>query len=67
MIYLDKFYFNGKLCGHLFTDSSLEELHTFAASIGLRREWFQGNKAVPHYDVFSSQDRPLSGRLAQAL
>jgi hypothetical protein len=37
-------------CGHLVSDSSLEELHVFAASLGLRREWFQ-QKSVPHYDL----------------
>jgi hypothetical protein len=28
----------------------LAELHAFAASIGLRRAWFQ-DKVLPHYDV----------------
>src|SRR5436190_4285874 len=37
-------------CGHLVSDSSIEELHEFAASLGLRREWFQ-RKSVPHYDL----------------
>lgn len=37
-------------CGHLVSDSSLEELHQFAAALGLRREWFQ-RKSVPHYDL----------------
>src|SRR5215211_5340194 len=37
-------------CGHLVSDSSLEELHEFAAGLGLRREWFQ-RKSVPHYDL----------------
>jgi hypothetical protein len=32
---------------HLVSDSSLEELHTFADELGLRRAWFQGD----HYDV----------------
>jgi hypothetical protein len=33
---------------HLFADEpDCEELHAFARSIGLRREWFQGD----HYDV----------------
>ncbi len=29
------------------------ELHEFAAEVGLQREWFQGDKKIPHYDVFS--------------
>ena len=37
-------------CGHLVSDSSLEELHQFAAELGLRREWFQ-QKSIPHYDL----------------
>lgn len=32
---------------HLVSDRSLEELHGFAAQLGLRRAWFQGD----HYDV----------------
>lgn len=38
---------------HLTADTD-EELHAFAASIGLRREWFQPNERRPeanHYDV----------------
>ena len=34
---------------HLVADS-LEELHRFAQSIGLRREWFQP-QSFPHYDL----------------
>ena len=37
-------------CGHLVSDSSIEELHEFAAELGLRREWFQ-LKSIPHYDL----------------
>lgn len=37
-------------CGHLVSDSSIEDLHEFAASLGRRREWFQ-MKSVPHYDL----------------
>jgi hypothetical protein len=39
--------------GHLQADS-LEELHAFAARLGLRREWFQSKPGRPendHYDL----------------
>lgn len=29
----------------------IEELHQFAASIGLKRAWFQNHAALPHYDL----------------
>ena len=34
---------------HMFADT-LEELHLFAASIGLKRKWCQDTK-YPHYDL----------------
>lgn len=34
---------------HLTADT-VEELHAFAARIGLRRAWFQSGR-VPHYDL----------------
>ncbi len=37
----------GRRWAHLVSDASLNELHGFAADLGLRREWFQGD----HYDV----------------
>jgi Protein of unknown function (DUF4031) len=57
-ILIDSFY-NGargpvrywlRHCGHLVSDTSLEELHLFAESLGLQREWFQ-EKSIPHYDL----------------
>jgi hypothetical protein len=41
---------------HLIADS-LEELHAFAASIGLPRRWFQGAPpaSFPHYDLNGSR------------
>jgi hypothetical protein len=39
--------------GHLQADT-LEELHAFAAGMGLRREWFQSKPGRPendHYDL----------------
>lgn len=37
----------GRLWAHLVSDESLDELHSFAADLGLERRWFQGD----HYDV----------------
>ena len=44
--------FKGGSC-HLVTDGDLEELHAFAARIGMKREWFQGpgKASHPHYDL----------------
>lgn len=38
---------------HLVADT-LEELHDFAARLGLRRSWFQDRGRYPHYDVTAS-------------
>ena len=41
---------------HLFdTDDDLGKLHAFAASLGMRREWFQPHRLVPHYDLTASR------------
>jgi hypothetical protein len=56
----------GRRWAHLVSDHSYEELHAFAAQLGLRREWFQGD----HYDVPSASRveaialgaHPVSGR-----
>ena len=39
---------------HLLCDESLDELHAFAQSIGLKREYFQ-RSVVPHYDLTPSK------------
>ena len=44
----------GRWC-HLTTDGDLEDLHEFAQSIGLKREWFQEHPRVPHYDLRPSK------------
>jgi hypothetical protein len=38
-----------KAC-HLVADT-LDELHLFAAKLGLKRAWFQNNPRLPHYDL----------------
>lgn len=35
---------------HMIADS-MDELHRFARSIGLRREWLHDSRACPHYDL----------------
>lgn len=54
MVYIDDFfaqYGRMKMC-HMIADSE-EELHQFAAKIGLKREWFQDTNNS-HYDVSKS-------------
>lgn len=36
---------------HLITNGPMEELHEFAQSIGLKRQWFQDHNRHPHYDL----------------
>lgn len=36
---------------HMWTDGPIQELHVFAARIGMRREWFQNHGWLPHYDL----------------
>lgn len=35
-------------------EDRLDELHEFAEAIGLRREWFQNRRGLPHYDLVAS-------------
>jgi hypothetical protein len=51
-IYIDPLrrYDTGLWC-HMATDGNLDELHVFAAKIGLKRAWFQDHARVPHYDL----------------
>jgi hypothetical protein len=41
---------------HLFADD-IQELHEFAAKLGLRRSWFQDKGRFPHYDIVGSKRR----------
>lgn len=36
---------------HMVSDTSMSELHEFAAKIGMKRAWFQGD----HYDLVASK------------
>jgi hypothetical protein len=46
---------------------SLEELHEFAKSLGLKRGWFQAQASLPHYDVtVEARDVALSRGAMQA-
>lgn len=41
---------NGHRWCHMWSDD-IEALHSLAARIGLKREWFQNRGRVPHYDL----------------
>lgn len=49
---------------HLWADS-VEELHEFAARIGMRREWFQPHRLLPHYDLTATRRREAIRQGAQ--
>ena len=52
-VYVDKLrnwgWKYGPSC-HMIADTN-EELHAFAAKIGLKRSWFQKTSSGPHYDL----------------
>lgn len=45
---------SGEWC-HLATDGAIEELHAFAATIGVPRMAFHFHPAHPHYDLTPSK------------
>jgi hypothetical protein len=51
-VYVDnvRIAWRGRQWCHLVADS-LDELHRFAKSLGLKRAWFQTHASLPHYDV----------------
>lgn len=51
---------------HLTVDGALDELHAFAARLGLRRAWFQDHVLAPHYDL-SPAKHALALRLGALL
>lgn len=58
MVYVDRLRDWGWRLGpscHLITDGDNEELHAFAASLGLKRAWFQESTSGPHYDLTASR------------
>lgn len=53
---------------HLFTDQvDLAELHTMAARIGCRREWFHNKPGAPHYDLTAMRRQSAIGAGAVAV
>ena len=56
---------NGRVSyAHLVADS-LEELHLFANSIGIKSHWFHRSSKYPHYDI--NQDQRLKAIEAGAV
>lgn len=54
IVYTNRPPFHKGSC-HLVADT-LEELHSMAQSIGMKREWFQESASgVPHYDLVPSR------------
>jgi hypothetical protein len=47
---------------HMLTDRDVEELHAFAAQVGLPRRRFQNHPRHPHYDL-----NPTARQMAVAL
>jgi Protein of unknown function (DUF4031) len=39
---------------HMYADT-LDELHTMAERIGMKRSWFQNKTKLPHYDLVPSR------------
>lgn len=57
MVYVDPLrnwgWTHGPSC-HLIADT-LDELHAFAAKLGMRRAWFQEHGRYPHYDLAATR------------
>ena len=43
--------FRWKKSCHMYTDGDVEDLHKFAEGIGMKRDWFQPDDRLPHYDL----------------
>lgn len=64
MVYVDELRDYGWRLGpscHLIADT-LEELHAFAARVGMKRTWFQYKSLQPHYDL-TAKRRAVAVRL----
>lgn len=60
-IYVDnaRIKWNGKEWCHLVADT-LDELHDFAKTLGLKRSWYQHSASYPHYDItISTREKAL--------
>lgn len=68
MVYVDNAFVarHGYQWCHLLADS-VEELHEFAASIGLSARAFHHTARIPHYDVTRSQRRVVLNKGALAV
>lgn len=68
MVYVDDatWPWRGQLWCHLLADSN-DELHEFAARLGLRRSWFQGVSRFPHYDLTANKRAQAIRLGAQAM
>lgn len=55
-VYVDNvgILYKGKPRHHMTADS-LDELHAFAESLGIKRCWFHKARTHPHYDVTDEQ------------
>lgn len=51
-VYVDnvRIAWRGRHWCHMVADS-LDELHQFAETLGLKRAWFQDQASLPHYDI----------------
>lgn len=47
--------------GHLWSEDR-DVLHVFAASIGMKRSWFQDRPVLYHYDLMAESKRRLARR-----
>ena len=56
MVYVDNAFVKrlGRQWCHLLADS-VEELHEFAATVGLSRRAFHHDARIPHYDITAKQ------------
>lgn len=52
MIYIDRvFHSKYGYTGYLISSESINELHEFAARIGMKQDWFQNKPGFPHYKL----------------